>query len=159
MRTKKTDKDTVKTRGLFDHINHIREVKDPNYYESLSESDRKSFNKYMIIRILSMDRTLIEEMAIVSKYFDIIPDEQFYKVLIDIVPKGRKFCKYIKNTTESVDKTVLKCICDNYKISERDATDYYFILMSTDVGMVELKSLICNHGFSEKETESMLKTV
>lgn len=159
MRTKKPNKDIVKTKGLFDHINHIREVKDPNYFQTLSDADRKSFNKYLIIRILSMDYNLIEEMAVLSKYFDVIPNEQFYKILIDLVPKGRKFCKYIKNTSESINKTILKCICDNYKISERDASDYYYILMCTDAGIVELSTLIGNYGYSDKEIESMFKPI
>ena len=55
--------------GLFDHINHIREVKNKDYYKSLSEEEKKSFNKYMIIRFLSMDVDIIEDVSFVSKYF------------------------------------------------------------------------------------------
>ena len=43
MRAKKTSDEKVKSRGLFDHINHIREVKNKNYYVSLSEEEKKSF--------------------------------------------------------------------------------------------------------------------
>lgn len=156
MKSKKKDTET-KTRGLFDHINHIREVKDPTYYKSLTDDERKSFNKYMIVRILSMDVNLIEEMSILSKYFQIIPDEQFYKVLIDVVPRGRKFCKYIKKSTESIDQTILNCICNKFNIGEKDATDYYTILISSDDGLKELISLIEGFGYSEKEVEKLFK--
>jgi len=158
MKSKKKDIPIkTKIRGLFDHINHIREIKDQNYYISLSDEERKSFNKYMIIRILSMDVNLIEEMSILSKYFQVIPDEQFYKVLIDIVPKGRKFCKYIKKSTENVNKTILDCICNKFKVGEKDGIDYYNILITTESGIKELVTLIQDFGYSEKEVEKLFE--
>ena len=158
MKSKKKDIPIkTKIRGLFDHINHIREIKDQNYYISLSDEERKSFNKYMIIRILSMDVNLIEEMSILSKYFQVIPDEQFYKVLIDIVPKGRKFCKYIKKSTENVNKTILDCICNKFKVGEKDGIDYYNILIATESGVKELVTLIQDFGYSEKEVEKLFE--
>lgn len=158
MKSKKNDTPTkIKTRGLFDHINHIREVKDQDYYHSLSDEERKSFNKYMIIRILSMDVNLIEEMSILSKYFQVIPDEQFYKVLIDVVPKGRKFCKYIKKSTENVNKTILDCICKKFGVGEKDGIDYYNILIFTESGLKELVTLIEGFGYSEKEIEKLFE--
>lgn len=156
MKLKKKDTET-KAKGLFDHINHIREVKDPNYYINLTDEEKKSFNKYMIIRVLSMDINLIEEMCILSKYFQVIPDEQFYKVLIDVVPKGRKFCKYIKKSTESVNQTILDCICNKFKVGERDATDYHNILISSESGLNELMLLVQGFGYTEQEVEKMLK--
>lgn len=158
MKSKKTAvAEKPKSKGLFDHINHIREVKDPNYYVNLTDEEKKSFNKYMLVRILSMDSDVIEEMSIVSKYFQVIPEEQFYKVLIDVIPYGRKFCKYIKKSTESVNQTILDCICNKFKVGERDATDYYNILMFNDKGIRELVSLIEGYGYSEKEIEKLFK--
>jgi hypothetical protein len=158
MKSKKKDTETKpKSRGLFDHINHIREIKDPNYYVNLSDDEKKSFNKFMILRILSMDINIIEEMSILSKYFQVIPDEQFYTVLIDVVPRGRKFCKYIKKSTENVNQIILDCICNKFKIGEKDATDYYNILISCDSGIKELVSLIEGYGYTEQEIEKLFK--
>jgi len=158
MKSKKTaDTEEIKSKGLFDHVNHIREVKDSNYYANLTEEEKKSFNKYMLVRIFSMDNDVIEEMAIVSKYFQVIPEEQFYKVLIDVIPRGRKFCKYIKKSTENVNETILECICNKFTVGKRDATDYYNILMSNDTGIQELVSLIEGYGYSEKEVEKLFK--
>ena len=158
MKSKKiADTEKTKSKGLFDHINHIREIKDPNYYVNLTDEEKKSFNKYMLVRILSMDSDVIEEMAIVSKYFQVVPEEQFYKVLIDIIPRGRKFCKYIKKSTENVNETILECICNKFVIGKREAIDYYNILMTDDGGIKELVSLIEGYGYSEKEIEKLFK--
>jgi len=140
---------------LFDHVNHIREVKSPEYYQTLSDAERNSFNKYMLLRVLSMDSDIIEEMAFISKYFQNIPNEQFYKLLIEIVPKGRRFSKYIKKTTGNINETVLTCICDKFKIGQKDAIDYYNVFMTDEKGTKELVTLIENFGYSEKEIEKM----
>jgi hypothetical protein len=157
MKAKKTSENKVKVRGLFDHINHIREVKNKDYYKSLSEEEKKSFNKYMIIRFLSMDVDIIEDVSFVSKYFQNIPEEQFYQVMIDLVPRGRKFCKYIKNSTEGINETILDCICKKYKIGKRDAIDYYNIYTSNDTNLKDLCELIQGFGYSEKEVEKLFK--
>lgn len=156
MKRKKVSEEKSKVRGLFDHINHIREVKDPNYYLSLTDVEKSSFNKYMIVRFLSMDSDLIEDMSFISKYFQLVPNEQFYKILIDIVPKGRKFCKYIKGSADNVNKTILECISKKFSVGESDAKDYYTVLVSSDVGIKDLISLIEGFGYSEKEVEKML---
>ena len=140
---------------MFDHVNHIREVKSPEYYQTLSDAERNSFNKYMLLRVLSMDSDIIEEMAFISKYFQNIPNEQFYKLLIEIVPKGRRFSKYIKKTTGNINETVLTCICDKFKIGQKDAIDYYNVFMTDEKGTKELVTLIENFGYSEKEIEKM----
>ena len=156
MKQNKTTDEKNKSRGLFDHINHIREVKSPDYYQSLTESEKNTFNKYMLLRVLSMDSDIIEEMSFISKYFQNIPNDHFYKLLIDIVPKGRRFSKYIKKTTGNVNETILTCICDKFKIGQKDALDYYKVFVTDEKGTKELVNLVECFGYTEKEIEKML---
>ena len=156
MKQNKTTDEKNKSRGLFDHINHIREVKSPDYYQSLTESEKNTFNKYMLLRVLSMDSDIIEEMSFISKYFQNIPNDHFYKLLIDIVPKGRRFSKYIKKTTGNVNETILTCICDKFKIGQKDAIDYYKVFVTDEKRTKELVNLVECFGYTEKEIEKML---
>ena len=41
--TSKQDSTEPKKKSLFDHVKHIRQEKDPNYYVNLSDDDKKSF--------------------------------------------------------------------------------------------------------------------
>lgn len=157
MKQDKKKESAQKIRGLFDHVSHIREVKDPNYLSGLSVEEKKSFNKYMILRVLSMDASIIDMMAFLSKYINNVPDEQFYKVLIDIVPKGKRFCKYIKKSSANINPTILECICNKFKVCKQDASDYYAILIGNDAGLKELTHLVQGFGFSEIETEKMFQ--
>ena len=157
MKQKKTGGEKIKSRGLFDHINHIREVKDPNYYNNLSEEEKKSFNTYMLLRILSMDKDIIDEISFISKYSTLIPNEQFYQLLITVVPKGRKFCKYIKNSGNAINEIILNCICNKFSVGKREASDYFTVLLSTESGIKELTSLVQSFGYSEKEIEKLFE--
>jgi hypothetical protein len=103
-----------------------------------------------------MDPDLIEEMAFISKYFQLVPNEQFYKLLIEVVPKGRKFCKYIKGTGDNINKTILECICKKFSVGESDAKDYYTVLVASELGLKDLVSLVEGFGYSENEIEKML---
>lgn len=157
MSRKKTTGESIKTRGLFDHVNHIREVKSPDYYTSLTDVEKNTFNKYMLLRVLSMDAEIIEDIAFISKYFQTIPNDQFYKLLIEVVPKGRRFSKYIKKSTDNANETIIKCICDKFKIGQKDANDYYNVFMTDEKGIKELVNLIEGFGYTEKEIEKMFK--
>ncbi len=155
MKQNKTIDEKNKSRGLFDHINHIREVKSPDYYQSLTESEKSTFNKYMLLRVLSMDSDIIEEMAFIAKYFQNIPNDHFYKLLIDIVPKGRRFSKYIKKSTDNINEIILTCICNKFKIGQKDAIDYYKVFVTDEKGTKELVNLVECFGYTEKEIEKM----
>lgn len=153
---KKTE-NKIKSKGLFDHINHIRKIQSEDYYDNLKESDQKTFNVYMILRILSMDKSLIDEMSFLSKYIDIIPKKQFYKLCISIIPKSNKYFKYIKNNNKLSNDILIDCICDKFKIGKKDSIDYCNVLSSMDSGIFELKNILTDYGYSEKEIKKILK--
>lgn len=157
MKSKKKIEEGPKTKSLFDHVKHIRQTQSVDYYDTLSESDRKTFNKYMILRVISMDKSVIEEISYVSKYFEVLPEKQFYKLLIGVLPKSYGFHPYIKGSSKPVNETILNCLCSYFKVGKRDATDYYKILISHDDGILKLVDLIKDHGYTEQEVEKLLE--
>lgn len=149
--------DVVRTRGLFDHIKHIRQAQSIGYYDTLSEAERKTFSKYMILRVLSMDSKIVEEISYISKYMEVLPDKQFYQLLIKCVPRDYKFYPYIKKSSKNVNATVLSCICKKFEIGNGDATDYYKLLIQTEVGISEMVSLVSSYGYSQTEIETLFE--
>ena len=52
---KKTGKKSlVKKKSLFDHVNQITATQNPNYWDEISEEDKKTWSNYMTHRFLSM---------------------------------------------------------------------------------------------------------
>ena len=154
---KKQVEEALKTKSLFDHVKHIRQVQSPDYYDSLSESDRKTFSKYMILRVLSMDKTIIEEISYISKYFEVLPDKQFYKLLIGFIPKSYSFHPYIKSSLKQPNETIIGCIVNYFNVGKKDAVDYYNILISHEDGINQLVTMIKNYGYTDKEVEKLFE--
>ena len=150
-----SEETAVKSKGLFDHVKHIRQVQSPDYYESLTESEQKSFSKYMILRVLSMDPNVIEEISLISKYMEVLPEKQMYTLLIKCLPKDFKFYPYIKKSTKDPNQTIIDCICRKFNVGSRDSKDYYNLLISTEDGIKELQTLVASFGYSQTEVEEL----
>ena len=146
----------LKKRTLFDHVKHIRQVQDPDYYINLSEDDRKSFNHFMILRALSMDEDLVEDMAQLYQIFDKIPSPQFYRLLIELVPRSNKFSPWIKSKVMKHNKILLGYVAKRFQISQYQATDYINLLLRTETGQGELVSICKAFGLEDSEIEDIL---
>lgn len=154
---KKTNSDAPKKKTLFDHVKHIRQVQDPGYYINLSEEDRKSFNHFMIIRALSMDEYLVEDMAQLYQFFDKIPSPQFYQLLIALVPKSNRFYPWVKSKVMKHDKKLLELVARRFKVSKHQANDYVNILLRTEEGQGELVNICKSFGMDDKEVEELFE--
>ena len=131
-----------KNKTVFDHIKHIRESKTPDYYQSLNESEKMTFNKYVILMGLSMDQNAIDGISYVSKYLDILPPNAFYKVCCDVSPKSTKFCRWIKSSKQKYSKKLIEIIASYYKISKIDAYDYCISFFRDDTQLTNLINLL-----------------
>jgi hypothetical protein len=144
-----------KRKSLFDHVKAIRQVKDPNYYVNLSEDDRKTFNHFMIIRALSMDATIVEEMAQLYQIFDKVPSAQFYQLLVALVPKDFRFYPWIKSKHMKHNPELLVLVSKRFGVSRHEASEYVTLLCRTERGQSELVSIVRAFGYSDSEIEEM----
>jgi hypothetical protein len=111
----------------------------------------------MIIRALSMDANIVEEMAQLYPIFDKIPSPQFYQLLIAIVPKSDKFYPWVKSKSLKHNKDILRIISERFKISTFQANEYFNILLKTESGTSELEMILRSTGLSDKELNEMMK--
>ncbi len=144
--------------GLFDHISHIREEKTANYYTDLTDSEKKSFNHYLILMGLGMDRTVIAEVSMLYKYIDSIPSQQFYTACCGITPKKRVFVKWIKNSNDKLNTKLIEIISKFYKVNKRNAIQYCRMFLNSDQGLAELVKVCQMSGYTDDEIESFLGT-
>lgn len=151
----KTETKEVKKLSFFDHVKHIRQVQDPLYYVKLSDDDKKTFNHFMIIRALSMDEDLVEDMANLYIIFDKIPSPQFYQLLIALVPKSNKYCQWIKTKKFKNTKELIKIVADRFTVPGYQANEYINLLLRTEDGQNELIDICKGTGLSDKEIEEM----
>ena len=84
----------IKKKSLFDHIKQITSVQNADYWNTLSEEDKKSWSNYMVHRFLSMKMDWVELVNELQRYN--LKPKELYKIYTNILPKGKQWLKYIK---------------------------------------------------------------
>lgn len=153
----KSEKSTAgpKAKGLFDHVNEIRNSKNPNYFESLTDKDKKSFNHYMICRFLSMDPSCIYEVSYLSKIFDKMDSKSFYRVCCALIPRA-KYTPYIKSKNKKPNADLVGYVCLRFDESLEHAAEYCKVLGRTESGLENLREICRAFGKTDKEIERMM---
>lgn len=134
--------------SLIDHLKHIIKKQDKDYYDNLSDSEKKEFKIFMLQRFLSMNFNWLPFVNFINKYISTLTKEQYYKLITSLIPKQKRtFYKYVKNQNKGeYNKKALKYIKKYYKISKREAKDYYDILDKSDI-----KDIIKKYGIENKK--------
>ena len=81
-------KSLVKKKSLFDHINQITAVQNPNYWDDISDEDKKSWSNYMVNRFLSMNSDWTDLVNEIQKYP--IEPKDLYKVYKELYNHDEK---------------------------------------------------------------------
>ena len=141
---------TVKKKSLFDHIKQITDVQNPNYWNDISDDDKKSWSNYMVNRFLSMKMDWIDIVNEVQKY-DLEP-EIVYKLYTNIFPKGKQWLKYIKGDKKmKYPKWVYEIVSKHLQCSMREANDAVEMYDISHGGQSELVDILIKYGKTEQE--------
>ena len=149
----------IKGIGLFDHIKHIRCIQDPDYFKNLTDLDKKSFNHFMILKALSMNPALLDDISSLFRYFDKIPSPQFYQLLIGLIPPDhpKKYYPWIKAKKQPYSNELLELMSHYFETSKKEAGEYITLLSSTEKGKKELEDLVRAYGLTDKEIKSIME--
>ena len=138
-------------KGLFDYIKAITNEQDPNFWDTLDESDKKGWSTYMVIRYMTMNPQWVELIADIQPYLQEAPPKAVYKALIGLLPKSRTFLKYMKAaSSEKYEDWLVKLVMKNYEVSDTEAEEYLKILYSTKTGKEHIKEIAENFGTDTK---------
>jgi len=144
------------TRTLFDHITNITSVQNPKYWDSLEDADKKSWSNYMVHRFLSMNPDWIEVLSEIQPYTQVLEPKQLYLVLIGILPKGRRYMKYIKGKkADKYESWLVDLIKQDFNCSLRESEDYCEILYATKEGRENIKFICEKYGIDKKQINKL----
>ena len=138
----------IKKKSLFDHINQITSVQNPDYWDEISDEDKKSWSNYMTHRFLSMKMEWVELVNELQKYN--LKPKELYKLYTNILPKGKQWLKYTKGRNDmSHPNWLINVVGNHEQISKKEAIEYIDMLMLTEGGMLELGELSRKWGVEE----------
>ena len=143
-------KSSVKKKSLFDHINQITAVQNPNYWEEISVEDKKSFSNYMVNRFLSMKPEWIDLVNELQKYN--LKPKELYKLYTNVLPKGKQWLKYTKGKSDmKYPEWLINIMRNSDESSRREAIDAIDMLMLKEGGMMELGETARKWGIEERK--------
>lgn len=119
--------DNIKKKSLFDIIDDIKVHKTGVLLND--EEYMKIFNTYMIIHILSMNNDYCDFVNMINEYQGVLDKKMVYKLLIELIPKGKTFDEYIKQDKIINDETV-KYVAEYYEVGLKTSREYIKIMGS-----------------------------
>ena len=145
---------TVKKKSLFDHVNQITSVQNSNYWEDISDEDKKTWSNYMVNRFLSMKSDWIELVNEVQKYP--LEPKELYKVYTSILPKKKQWLRYIKGDKKmDYPKWVYEIVAKDMQVSMREAVSAVEMYDMSHGGQAELGDILLKYGTEEKEVRKL----
>ena len=137
---------------IFNWINEILVSK--KHWNEFTEDEQKKFSPFIINRWLSMDKDFLEIVNFFQKYsIGTLEPREVYKWYCDMLPKGKRFNKYIKGkkdkkyNTELIDIMVMHFECSKSQVKD------YLELIHKD----ELIEILEKYGMNEKTIKRLLK--
>ena len=152
--TKSGKKSLVKKKSLFDHVNQVTAVQNPNYWEDISDEDKKTWSNYMVNRFLSMKSDWIDLVNEIQKYP--LEPKELYKVYTNILPKKKQWLRYIKGDKKmDYPKWVYEIVAKDMQVSMREAVASVEIYAMSTGGQSELADILLKYGTEDKEVRKL----
>ena len=147
-------KSLVKKKSLFDHVNQVTAVQNPNYWEDISDEDKKTWSNYMVNRFLSMKSDWIDLVNEIQKYP--LEPKELYKVYTSILPKKKQWLRYIKGDKKmDYPKWVYEIVAKDMQVSMREAVSAVEVYAISTGGQSELADILLKYGTEEKEVRKL----
>ena len=142
----------MKKKSLFDHIKEITSVQKSDYWEKISEEDKKTWSNYMVNRFLSMIMEWVELVNELQKYN--LKPKDLYKLYTNVLPKGKQWLKYTKGRNQMEHpQWLINLVAVHMKSSKKEAYDAVEMYMLTEGGMLELGEICRKYGVEPKKIE------
>ena len=124
------------------------------HWDDFTEDEQKKFSPFMINRWLSMDKDFLEIVNYFQKYsIGTLEPREVYKWYCDMLPKGKRFNKYIKGKRDKkYDKELINMLTNHFECSKLHIKEY-LELISKD----EIKNILKMYGKDKKEIKRMMR--
>lgn len=126
---------------LFEFLNQITFIKNPEFILKASESDLKQVNPFILVKWLSMN----DDLLILADYLNPLTynltTEQLCKICMHLIPKQKMYFKWIggtKRTKEHTHKFIIDLLKREYELSENECSEYFEIFQKNPKLFIKL---------------------
>ena len=137
---------------IIDWMNQLLVYK--KHWNEFTEDEQKKFSPFIINRWLSMDKDFIEFVNIFQKYaIGTLEPREVYKWYCDVLPRGKRFNKYIKGKRDKkYDKELIDILVKYFECSETEIKESIKL-----IDKEELKQILEMYGKDNKTIKRLCK--
>ena len=137
---------------IFDWVNQILVHK--KHWDDFTEDEQKKFSPFIINRFLSMDKDFLEIVNYFQKYsIGTLEPREVYKWYCNMLPKGKRFNKYIKGKKDKKYNTeLIDIMVTHFECSKSQVKDYLELIHKN-----ELMEILEKYGMNEKTIKRLCK--
>ena len=137
---------------IFDWVNQI--LVHRKHWNDFTEDEQKKFSPFIINRWLSMDKEFIEIVNYFQKYaIGTLEPREVYKWYCDILPRGKRFNKYIKGKKDKkYDSELISLLTNHFECSKVEVKQHLKL-----IDKIELKEILEKYGKDEKTIKRLCK--
>ena len=137
---------------IFDWIN--QQLVKKTHWNEFTEDEQKKFSPFIINRWLSMDKDFLEIVNFFQKYsIGTLDSREVYKWYCNMLPKGKRFNKYIKGKKDKKYNTeLIDIMVTHFECSKSQVKDYLDLIAKD-----ELIEILEKYGMNEKTIKRLLK--
>jgi Bacteriophage clamp loader A subunit len=140
----------------FNHIDAIYNNQRMDYYDNLSDIDKKSFSPYVINMGISMNPDFLPVVNEANKYWDQLDARSLYLFYSQAIPKGKYYNKWVKGTKDvDYEDWLVDLVGRKFEVSKSEAKSYLNIFYKTDEGRDELRSICKGFGIDDKKLKKV----
>ena len=137
---------------IIDWMNQLLVHK--KHWNEFTEDEQKRFSPFIINRWLSMDKEFIEIVNYFQKYsIGTLQSREVYEWYRNILPKGKRFNKYIKSKmNKKYDDYLINTLCNYFECSKLQVVEYIKLISKED-----LVSILEKYGTNPKQIKNICK--
>ena len=137
---------------IIDWINQL--LVNKKHWDEFTEDEQKKFSPFIINRWLSMDKDFIEVVNAFQQYaIGTLEPREVYKWYCDILPKGKRFNKYIKGKRDKkYDSELVEIISKHFKCSKLQTKENLELINKN-----ELKEILTMYGLDNKKIKRLCR--
>ena len=137
---------------IIDWMNQLLVHK--KHWNEFTEDEQKKFSPFIINRWLSMDKEFLEIVNYFQKYsIGTLEPREVYKWYCDMLPRGKRFNKYIKGKKDKKYNTeLIDIMVTHFECSKSQVKDYLDLIAKD-----ELMEILEKYGMNEKTIKRLLK--
>ncbi len=137
---------------IIDWINQL--LVNKKHWNDFTEDEQKKFSPFIINRWLSMDKDFIEIVNVFQKYaIGTLEPREVYMWYRDVLPKGKRFNRYIKGKKDKKFNTeLIDIMVTHFECSKSQVKDYLDLIAKD-----ELIEILEKYGMNEKTIKRLLK--